>query len=346
MLLAMLWLLTPILCGLDSAAIENVARDWVGFVKYRRVPVGSRDIKVGNGASMEVLGIGIYKLNLRGGRTLLLLHDVLYSPEIRQNLLSIVTLIKLGFRFVFDNGVFIYLGITYYGCGFISDGFMILDLNYYNYDKSFVLLTSSDDVDSIKWHARLGHIGQDRMTRLAREGLISNLAKVTLSICEHCLMGKSIKKPFGKATRAFFSLQLVHSDICGPMNVRARHESFYFITFIDDSRYSHVYLISHKSEALDCFRQYMNMVENQLHKNIKALRIDRGREYFSEQFKMLYDEKGIKRQLTMPSTPQQNGVAERRNRTLQEMVRSMMAQANLPISYWGDALLIAAYILN
>jgi transposase InsO family protein len=130
------------------------------------------------------------------------------------------------------------------------------------------------------------------------------------------------------------------------MNVRARHESFYFITFIDDSRYSHVYLISHKSEALDCFRQYMNMVENQLHKNIKALRIDRGREYFSEQFKMLYDEKGIKRQLTMPSTPQQNGVAERRNRTLQEMVRSMMAQANLPISYWGDALLIAAYILN
>jgi len=131
------------------------------------------------------------------------------------------------------------------------------------------------------------------------------------------------------------------------MNVRARHGSFYFITFIDDfSRYGHVYLISHKSEALDCFRQYMNMVENQLDKSIKALRTDRGREYLSEQFKRLYDEKGIKRQLTMLSTPQENGVAERRNRTLLEMVRSMMAQANLPISYWGDALLIAAYILN
>jgi hypothetical protein len=131
------------------------------------------------------------------------------------------------------------------------------------------------------------------------------------------------------------------------MNVRARHGSFYFITFIDDfSRYGHVYLISHKSEALDCFRQYMNMVENQLDKSIKALRTDRGSEYLSEQFKRLCDEKGIKSQLTMPSTPQQNGVAERRNRTLLEMVRSMMAQANLPISYWGDALLTAVYILN
>jgi transposase InsO family protein len=90
----------------------------------------------------------------------------------------------------------------------------------------------------------------------------------------------------------------------------------------------------------------MNMVENQLDKSIKTLRNDRGREYLSEQFKRLCDEKGIKRPLTTPSTPQQNGMAERRNRTLLEMVRSMMTQANLPISYWGDALLIAAYILN
>ena len=90
----------------------------------------------------------------------------------------------------------------------------------------------------------------------------------------------------------------------------------------------------------------MRLVENQLFKSIKALRIDRGREYLSEQFKELCDEKGIARQLKMPYTPQQNGVVKRRNRTLLEMVRSMMTQANLPISYWGDALLTAAYILN
>ena len=118
------------------------------------------------------------------------------------------------------------------------------------------------------------------------------------------------------------------------MNVRARHEDFYLIIFIDDyTRYGHVYLISHKSEALDCFRQYMRLVENQLDKSIKALKTDHGCEYLSEQFKELCDEKGIERQLTMPHTLQQNGVAERRNQTLLEMVRSMMAQANLLISY-------------
>ena len=93
------------------------------------------------------------------------------------------------------------------------------------------------------------------MTRLAREGLTGNLAKVTLSTYEHCLVGKSKRKLLGKATRASFPLQLIYSDICGPMNVRTKHGGFCFITFIDDyTRYNHVYLISYKSKALDCFR--------------------------------------------------------------------------------------------
>ena len=154
------------------------------------------------------------------------------------------------------------------------------------------------------WHARLGHIGQERMARLAREGLIGNLAKVTLPTCEHCLVGKSKRKPFGKATGASFPLQLIHSNIRGPMNVRARHGGSYFITFINDfTQYGYVYLISHKSEALDCFRRYVSLVENQLDKSIKALRTDCGREYLSKQFKELCDEKGIMRQLTMHRTP-------------------------------------------
>jgi len=131
------------------------------------------------------------------------------------------------------------------------------------------------------------------------------------------------------------------------MNVRARHGAYYFITFIDDyTRFGFTYLISHKSEALACFQKYVNLVENQLDSRIKALRTNNGREYLSDLFRQFCDEKGIDRQLTIPGTPQQNGVAERRNRTLLEMVRSMMAQANLPIQFWGDALLTATYILN
>ena len=185
------------------------------------------------------------------------------------------------------------------------------------------------------------------MERLARKGLLGFLTKINLPICEPCLARKETRKPFGKEKQVDYPVQLIHSDICGSMNVRARHGASYFITFIDNfTRYGHVHLISHKSEALECFRLYLNEIENQLEKKVKTLRTDHGREYLSKQSKKLCNDKGIIRQLTIPSTLQQNGVAERRNITLLDMVRSMMVQANLPISYWGDALLTDVYILN
>ena len=83
------------------------------------------------------------------------------------------------------------MGTIYYGRGFISNGFLILDIEYYNNDSSIFLTLLDNAFDnSIIWHATLGHIGQERMTGLAREGLMSSLAKVTLSTCEHCLVGK------------------------------------------------------------------------------------------------------------------------------------------------------------
>ena len=176
---------------------------------------------------------------------------------------------------------------------------------------------------------------------------MGSIDKINLSICEQCLVGKATRFPFGKAKRACFPLKLIHSDICGPMNVRARHRAQYFITFIDDfTQFGHVYLISHRSEALDCFKRYSTLVVNQLNTKIKSLRTDRGREYLSDLFKAYSDEKGIPRQLTIPYTSNQNGVIKRRNKTLLDMVRSMMAQAKLLISFWGDALMTAVYILN
>uniref|UniRef100_A0A2N9FKV1 Integrase catalytic domain-containing protein n=1 Tax=Fagus sylvatica TaxID=28930 RepID=A0A2N9FKV1_FAGSY len=231
-------------------ATNHVARDRVGFVEYHRVPAGSRWMRIGNESIVEVLGIGTSKLQLRHGRTFLL-HDVLYAPGMRQNLLSVNVLLELGFNFGFHGrSVDIFLGSTCFGHVFISnDRLFHLDIDCSAYDSSFALLTQND-YDEMNWHARLGHIGQDRMTRLAKEGLLGPFAKVNLPTCEHCLVGKSIRKPFGKGIRATVPLELIHSDVCGPMNVRARHGASYFITFIDDfTRYGYVYLVSHKSEV-------------------------------------------------------------------------------------------------
>ena len=104
------------------------------------------------------------------------------------------------------------------------------------------------------WPARLGHIGQKCTNQLAKEDLLGSLDKVEISTCEHCLAGKIARKPFRKGTKDITPLQLIHSNICGPMNVKAKHWVVYFITFIDDfTRYCYVYLISHKSQTLDCF---------------------------------------------------------------------------------------------
>ena len=88
---------------------------------------------------------------------------------------------------------------------------------------------------------------------------MGSLDKIELPICESCLAGKTTRKPFSKGTRAEISLQIIHSNICGLISVMARHDASYFITFIDDySCFGYVYLISHKSEALDCFKKILN----------------------------------------------------------------------------------------
>ncbi|KAK8694436.1 hypothetical protein V6N13_071988 [Hibiscus sabdariffa] len=156
------------------------------------------------------------------------------------------------------------------------------------------------------------------------------------------------KAPFnGKSERASDLLGLIHSDVCGPMNTQARGGFQYFITFTDDvSRYGYIYLMLHKSKALEKFKEFKNEVQNQHGKSIKALRSDRGGEYLSQDFDELLKECGIVSQLTPPGTTQWNGVSERRNRTLLDMVRSMMSHIDLPSSFWGYALETAAFTLN
>ena len=187
----------------------------------------------------------------------------------------------------------LYLGTTYYGFGFILNGFMVLNIdncvlsntndNYYS-----LTTTSRNTCDNvIIWHARLGHIGQERMNRLATENLPGQFTKSDVLTCEYRLAGKTTRKPFGKETRVEIPLQFIYYNIYGPMIVRVRHDALYFITFINEfTHYDHVYLISHKSKVLDCFIRYINLVENQLDKKIKTLRIDRGKEYLPKQFKI------------------------------------------------------------
>jgi hypothetical protein len=121
----------------------------------------------------------------------------------------------------------------------------------------------------------------------------------------------------------------------------------YFMTLIDDStRYCHVYLLKTKDEALSFFKIYKAEAENQLDRKIKRLRSDRGGEYFSNEFDSFCAEHGIIHERTPPYSPQSNGVAERKNRTLTDLVNAMLDTSGLSKEWWGEALLTACHVLN
>ena len=135
-------------------------------------------------------------------------------------------------------------------------------------------------------------------------------------------MGKMTKMPFfGTMERATDLLEIIHTDVCGPMNVEACGGYRYFLTFTDVlSRHGYIYLMKHKSETFEKFKEFQSEVENHRNKKIKFLRYDCGGKYLSYESGLHLKQCGIVSQLTPPGTPQRNGVSERRNRTLLDMV--------------------------
>ena len=156
-------------------------------------------------------------------------------------------------------------------------------------------------------------------------------------------MGKMTKTLFfGTMERATDLLEIIHTDVCGPMSVDARGR-YHFLTFTDDlSRYEYIYLMKHKSETFEKFTEFQSEVENHRNKIIKFLRSDRGGEYLRYEFDLHLKQCGIVSQLMPPGTPQHNGVSERHNHPLLDIVQSMMLLTDLALSFWGYALETAA----
>lgn len=168
------------------------------------------------------------------------------------------------------------------------------------------------------------------------------------SQCLSCLKSKIHTQPFPVSqNRAQHQLELIHTDVCGPMEKKSIGGASYFVTFIDDmTRRVFVYFIKSKDEVYEKFVVFKNMAESQLGRKIKAIRSDNGREFVNKRFDNLLQENGIVRQLTVPYSPQQNGVAERANRTLVEMARSLLIHSGMTESLWAEAVMTACYIRN
>ena len=212
------------------------------------------------------------------------------------------------------------------------------------------------------WHQRYGHLNHKYLETLMKNELVHGMDSCQIHDvrdCEACVLGKMTRRSFPKKSqsRASKPLEIIHSDLCGPMQVDSIGGSRYVLSFIDDfSRYATVYFLKQKSEVLEKFKNFVQMVEKSMGErkiknlciwnNVKAMRSDSGGEYSSAEFTEFCATKGISHQFTNPYSPEQNGVAERFNRTLIESVRSMILHANVPLNLWAEAVNTSVYVHN
>jgi hypothetical protein len=167
-------------------------------------------------------------------------------------------------------------------------------------------------------------------------------------MCESCIFGKHNRKPF-KSTdvRSTRPLEIVHSDVCGPFQEKTHDNCRYFVTFMDDfTHFVTLYLIRHKSEVFEKFKEYNAMATAHFGLKISRLRRDNGTEYTSKEFLSFCKSQGIIVEPTVAYTPEQNGVSERLNRTLVEKARTMMIESGVSNELWGEAILCATYLTN
>lgn len=211
--------------------------------------------------------------------------------------------------------------------------------------KGQTLLTQGSNKEQMwMWHRRLGHPSLGYLKRLFP---LLNNCNETLN-CEACVLVKSHKQSyFPSISRSSKPFDLIHSDVWGPAPIFNTHCFSYFVTFVDDcTRMCWVYFLKHKTEVFDVFVKFYNMLKTQFQTQPKILRSDNGKEYINQKFQDFFSTHGLIHQSSCPYTPQQNGVAERKNRTLLEITRALMFEAQTPAHFWPEALSIAAYLTN
>ncbi|KAJ9541604.1 hypothetical protein OSB04_028110 [Centaurea solstitialis] len=297
------------------------------------------------------------KGKVTGGK--LTLEDVYYVDQLRYNLMSVSQ--------VCDKKIFTLFSET--ECMILSPKFVVdesfvllrtprkdnvycLDLNGMPSEVVNCLFSKASMTESSLSHRRMGHMNIKTMNLLVKNQLVRGLPPKEFTLDDHCvacLKGKQHKASHKskKINTISAPLQLWHMDLFGPTNVMSIGKKSYCLVIIDDySRFTWVFFLRTKDETSGLIKPFVKRVENQVNLRVKVIRSDNGTEFKNADLNSFCEEKGIERQFSAPRTPQQNGVAERRNRTLIEAARTMLADSKLPITFWAEAVNTACYVQN
>lgn len=343
-------------------------------------PGSSSRISTAGGEKLHVAGKGKVAISTDFGE--IKIGNILYVPGVTKNLLSIGTITdgKEKYKLLFDSGkVWILKDFpTPKNHHIVTMGYRHLKNGLYRFRPPAATINNVIHVEdqqpqlSCLWHRGLGHANLRTMQFMASKAIVDGLPSSfsALPFCLACRIGKQTReripnkrprlsyctacketrtKDQGTRGTAYAPqlLELIHTDLCGPISTPSPSGSRYIMTFTDDfSRYTCLFFLKLKSETLSKFQQFKSMIERQGNIRIKAIRSNSGGEYTSKAFVNFCEESRISRKLTQAHTPHQNGIAERKNRSLIEKARRMAFESNLPPSLWTEAVSTANYVIN
>lgn len=326
---------------IDSGASAHMVRNDHNLCNVREP--ASNDITIGNNSKLNVKCAGDKNIAIGSDTNTVKVTNVLCIPDICANLMSVSQMAKRGNTLVFDKEC-----CKIFDCdkNLIAKAPLIDDLYKLTClpERNATALVA---IDKQLWHRRLGHSCDANLIKVKNAVIGIDFTNNNDEKCVICVKGKQTRESFNNSTnRAAGVLDVVHSDVAFVPN-KSFGGAKCFVTFIDDySRKVFLYPMKHKNEVYDNFHKFKTFVENQTGRTIKILRTDNGTEYVNNKFESLTTKYGIMHQRTVPHTPEQNGVAERMNRTIIEKVRCMLLDSGLNASFWAEAASTAAYLIN
>jgi len=338
----------------DSATTSHITNTRDAFIEY--TPILPKEISGVGKTPIYAYGRGVVEVTsvlTNNNKTKnLKLHNVLYVPDARDNLLSLAKLDDAGGRTQFGNNKCILINANneVIAEGTRSGGLYLLNLYRKREQIYFTNTTTPQTWES--WHRRYGHISISGLQTVLNKNLVDGFTvdrDSQIHDCVACIQAKQTHKPFPKkaTSRSITPGELTHTDVWGPSRTTSLLGMRYNIVFIDDAtRHGLTQQIKTKDETSSKIRQYLIFIQHQYGHKPKRVRIDQGREYLNNEFKNWCAEQGIQIEPTAPYSPSQNGVAERYNRTLAELARAMLIARNIPTYLWDHAINHAHYVRN
>ncbi|KAL4031342.1 hypothetical protein IC575_009619 [Cucumis melo] len=329
---------------MDSGCTFHMTPHRDFLTNFQKVDGGK--VLLGDNGTCDVKGTGSVQIATHDGMVRIL-TNVRYVPKLKRNLISLGELDRSGCTIKSENGVMkVTKGSLVKLRGTLRHGLYVLEGTIVS--GSAAIASGKVTDMSMLWHKRLAHVSERGLQALSQQGFLGGVKNVELSFCENCIMGKSTRVTFGKGKHTTKGiLDYVHSDLWGPTKEVSMGGSRYFVSIIDDfSRKVWIYPLKQKDEAFGKFLEWKKQVENQTGRKVKYLRTDNGLEFVNNKFNQFCKPEGITRHFTVTYTPQQNGLAERFNRTIMERTRCLLTNASLPLKFWGEAAQTACYLIN